>query len=173
MLLPIITPKKCGRLPGAGLPKFAFAGLALYQATRSFIVFAGWFALTDRANWKLAICATGAKSAIGSYGSFENTIGASTVTTIGVSISTLPSAGAFFTASATSLPPAPGRFSTTTGWRRSSLMRSARRRAAMSAEPPGANPTSRRTGLSTCAEAAPRRARGRRCRRGQAFAERA
>ena len=117
------------------------------------MLFAGWLALTESANWKLATCATGAKSASGSYGSFENTIGASTVTTIGVSISTLPSAGAFFTASATRRPPAPGRFSTTTGCFSSSFMRSAMRRAAMSAEPPGAKPTSSRTGLSTCASA--------------------
>ena len=62
----IITPKKCGRLPGAGLPKFAFVGLARYQATSSGIVFAGWVALTESANWKLATCATGAKSVAGS-----------------------------------------------------------------------------------------------------------
>ena len=49
--------------------------------------------LTDSANWKLATCATGAKSTSGSYGSFVKTSGASTVTTIGVSISRLPSAG--------------------------------------------------------------------------------
>ena len=153
--LPIITPKKCGRLPGAGLPKLALVGFALYQAISSFIVFAGWLALTESANWKLATCATGAKSTSGSYGSFANTIGASTVTTIGVSIRTLPSAGEFFTASATIRPPAPGRFSTTTGCFSSSFMRSAIRRAAMSAEPPGAKPTSSRTGLSTWASAAP------------------
>ena len=64
--LPIIRPKKCGRLPGAGLPKFAFAGLALYQATSSFIDFAGCVPLTPSANWKLATWATGAKSTAGS-----------------------------------------------------------------------------------------------------------
>ena len=62
----IITPKKCGRLPGAGLPKLACAALALNQATRSCTFFAGWPALTERPNWKLATCATGAKSASGS-----------------------------------------------------------------------------------------------------------
>src|SRR5215207_8230790 len=82
----IITPKKCGRLPGAGLPKLAIGGFAFHQATSSCTVFAGCVAATDIANWKLATCAIGVKSTCGSYGSFENTIGASTVTTIGVSI---------------------------------------------------------------------------------------
>jgi DNA-binding transcriptional LysR family regulator len=77
-----------------------------------------------------------------------------TGTTTGVSISTLPSAGAFFIDSATMRPPAPGRFSTSTGCFSSSFMRSAIRRAAISAEPPGAKPTTILTGLSTCAWAA-------------------
>jgi len=152
--LPIIRPKKCGRLPGAGLPKFAFAGLAWYQATSSFMFFAGCVPLTESANWKLATSATGVKSTAGSYGSLEKTIGASTGTTTGVSISTLPSAAALFIDSATMRPPAPGLFSTSTGCFSSSFMRSAISRAAMSAEPPGAKPTTILTGLSTCAKAA-------------------
>jgi hypothetical protein len=42
-----MTPKKCGKLPGAGLPKLALLGLALYQATSSWMLFAGWLALTE------------------------------------------------------------------------------------------------------------------------------
>ncbi len=67
----------------------------------------------------------------------------------------LPSAAAFFSSSAAMRPPAPGLLSTTTFCFSSSLMRSASTRPAMSAEPPGANPTSSRTGLSTWARALP------------------
>ena len=63
--LAIITPKKCGRLPGAGLPKLASFGFAAHQVVNSLIDFAGWPATTDRPNWKFARCATGVKSAAG------------------------------------------------------------------------------------------------------------
>ncbi|MCY1372718.1 hypothetical protein D9M69_599480 [compost metagenome] len=46
------------------------------------------------------------------------------------------------------LPPAPARFSTTTGWPRRCDNGSASRRASVSAEPPGAKPTRSRTGLA-------------------------
>src|SRR5688572_16116853 len=58
-----------------------------------------------------------------------------------------PSAGARTTSLAPMLPAAPARFSTTTGWPSGACSRSAIRRAKMSVEPPGANGTTRRTGL--------------------------
>ncbi|KAG1323220.1 hypothetical protein G6F61_015167 [Rhizopus arrhizus] len=45
------------------------------------------------------------------------------------------------------LPPAPARFSTTTVWPSRCDSGSASRRASVSAEPPGAKPTSSRTGF--------------------------
>src|SRR5689334_16643292 len=45
------------------------------------------------------------------------------------------------------LPPAPARFSITTGWPSELERRSPTRRAKMSVEPPGANGTTMRTGL--------------------------
>ena len=64
--LPTMRPKKCGRLPGAGEPKFACVGLVFSHATNSGTVFAGWPGLTANANWYVATCATGAKSLAGS-----------------------------------------------------------------------------------------------------------
>src|SRR4051812_12575305 len=58
------------------------------------------------------------------------------------------------------LPPAPARFSTTTGWANAAARRSATRRAKMSVEPPGANGTTRRTGFAgyfSCACSATRK----------------
>src|SRR5688572_24049429 len=52
------------------------------------------------------------------------------------------------------LPPAPARFSTTTCWPSRELSRGAIARATRSLAPPGANPTSRRTGLLGYASAA-------------------
>ena len=60
-----ISPKKCGRLPGAGEPKLAFCGLALSQATNSATLFTGRLAGTDNAKLKLHTWPTGAKSVAG------------------------------------------------------------------------------------------------------------
>src|ERR1700704_4500391 len=46
------------------------------------------------------------------------------------------------------LPPAPGLFSTTTDWPQTSCRRLLTRRAVISVEPPGANGTTTRTGLT-------------------------
>ena len=60
-----ISPKKCGRLPGAGEPKFAFCGLAFNQVTNSATFFTGRLAGTDSAKLKLQTWPTGAKSVAG------------------------------------------------------------------------------------------------------------
>ena len=57
-----------------------------------------------------------------------------------------PSGSARATASAPTLPPAPGRFSTTNGWPSARLSRSPTARASTSASPPGANGATMRTG---------------------------
>jgi hypothetical protein len=75
-----------------------------------------------------ATSATGAKSATGSYGSFASRL------TLTAWVPTLPitrvwpSGADFATASAPMLPPAPVRFSTTTGWPQASVRRAPRMR---------------------------------------------
>jgi hypothetical protein len=58
-----------------------------------------------------------------------------------------PSGGDFATASAATLPPAPGRFSTITGWPRDSLSLAPSMRASMSTAPPATKGTMTRIGL--------------------------
>ena len=74
----------------------------------------------------------------------------------------MPSGADFATESAAMLPPAPGRFSTTTGWPRARESGSASARATMSGWPPGAKGTTSFTAWagvhSRCGEA-PRQAR--------------
>src|SRR3954462_5371098 len=68
----------------------------------------------------------------------------------------LPSGALFATASTPMLPPAPGRFSTTTGWPRRSDIGTAMLRATRSALPPGGKLTMKRIGFDGhCAWAAP------------------
>ncbi len=57
-----------------------------------------------------------------------------------------PSGALLATSSAPMLPEAPVRFSTTTGWAQRSPSFCATRRAMMSVPPPGAKPTTMRTG---------------------------
>src|SRR5262249_34750552 len=59
-----------------------------------------------------------------------------------------PSGAALAVCSVAMLPPAPARFSTTTGWPQRSPSFWATRRAMMSVPPPGVKPTSMRTGLA-------------------------
>jgi hypothetical protein len=66
----------------------------------------------------------------------------------GLAISTVyPSGAAFATCSAAMLEPAPGRLSTRIGWPSARASGSCRLRATKSAAPPGAKPTTSRTGL--------------------------
>jgi len=58
-----------------------------------------------------------------------------------------PSGALFATASTPMLPPAPGRFSTTTGWPSFSLILGAMERAIRSALPPGGKLTMKRIGF--------------------------
>src|ERR1044071_9647034 len=66
-----------------------------------------------------------------------------------------PSAGARAAASAPTVPPAPERFSTTTGWPRASCKPVAVMRVMMSTAPPGGNGEMKRTGREgkACASA--------------------
>jgi len=64
---------------------------------------------------------------------------------------TVPSGFAFFTNSAATTPPAPGRFSMITGAPRSCASLSEASRAAMSVLPPGGPPTTMRTGVCAAA----------------------
>ena len=93
-------------------------------------------------------CATsviGVKSRIGSYGIFAYSHGLiACVATAPITI-VVPSGAAFAAASAPRLPPAPGRFSTTTT-PRLSLTLSASARATMSSGPPGGYGTISRIG---------------------------
>src|SRR3954468_12051215 len=66
----------------------------------------------------------------------------------------LPSGGLFATTSAARLPPAPGRFSTTTGWPSVSESFAPRARARMSLGPPGVKPTTKRTFCAIAGQAA-------------------
>src|SRR5215467_11191669 len=59
-----------------------------------------------------------------------------------------PSGADLAAASAPTLPPAPPRFSATTGWPRFAVSRSAMRRPRMSVPPPGGNGRMKRTGLA-------------------------
>ena len=59
----------------------------------------------------------------------------------------VPSGADFATASTPIMPPAPARFSTTTGWPSLSLMRGAMAREMRSALPPGGKLTMKRIGL--------------------------
>src|SRR6478672_2908751 len=63
------------------------------------------------------------------------------------SISVWPSGSAFASSAVAMLPPAPGRLSTITCWPSTSVNFGPSRRATISAPPPGANPTRRRSGF--------------------------
>jgi hypothetical protein len=75
-----------------------------------------------------------------------------------ISSSVWPSGAAPATACPATTPPAPGLFSTTTGWPSVRAMCSPTARAVMSAAPPGALGTTMRTGLAgkPCAHAGAR-----------------
>src|SRR5262249_19667142 len=72
-----------------------------------------------------------------------------------------PSGADFATRSVPTTVPAPGRFSTTTGWDQTSCIFAASRRPTMSVAPPGGKGTIMRTGLvgNACAVPTPKRTR--------------
>src|SRR5439155_13591811 len=90
-----------------------------------------------------ATSVTGARSFTGSYGSLYR-LGFE-VKVSGTISTTWPSGALFATISVATMPEAPGRFSTTTGWPKLSDSFWAMSRPTMSVEPPGAKPSIRRT----------------------------
>src|SRR5438445_6573828 len=92
-----------------------------------------------------ATSVTGRRSFTGSYGSLYR-LGL-TVKVRGTISMTWPSGGALATISLATMPEAPGRFSTTTGWPKLSASFWAMSRPTMSVEPPGEKPSIRRTVL--------------------------
>ena len=100
---------------------------------------------------------TGAKSASGSYASFEKTTGATTNRAGFTTSIVAPSAGWPLTNSVPMRPPAPGLFSTMTVWPRESFSLSAMSRATTSEPPPAGYGTTILMGpLISCARGHPR-----------------
>jgi hypothetical protein len=79
----------------------------------------------------------GAKSLCGSYGRFECSSGLADIEPASATNSVWPSAATRFTSASATMPDAPGRFSTRTGWSHTCDSRCATVRATMS----GPNPT--------------------------------
>src|SRR6478752_400567 len=117
--------------------------------------FTGTDGCTTSMSGAAATNVTGSRSFTGSYGSLYR-LGL-TVKVRGTISMTWPSGALFATISVATVPAAPGRFSTTTGWPKLSESFWAMRRPTMSVEPPGEKPSIRRTVLVgyACARALP------------------
>src|SRR5262245_15305306 len=97
---------------------------------------------------------TAARSFSVSFGMFCRRLGLMTCA-VTTTPSVWPSAGDLATKSVPTTVPAPGRFSTSTGWPQTSCIFPATRRPMMSVAPPGGNGTTIRTGLVGNAHAFP------------------
>src|SRR5438094_571763 len=91
-------------------------------------------------------CVTAARSLTVSYGMLCRRLGLMTCA-VTTTPSVWPSGADFATRSVPTTVPAPGRFSTITGWPQTSCILPATRRPMMSVAPPGGNGTIMRTGL--------------------------
>ena len=131
-----------GRLRLGSVP-----GAAAIAATRSFTERYGDADETTSTLGITATSPTGCRSFSGSNLSFIR-CGAIACPVVVASSSVLPSGVACAVTSAAMVFEAPGRFSTTTDWRRSGPSLSASMRARMSVPPPGEAPTMMRTALS-------------------------
>src|SRR5690349_13711521 len=118
-------------------------------------VFAGTEGCTTSMSGAEATSVTGARSLVASYGSLYR-LGL-TLKVSGTISATWPSGALFATISVATMPEAPGRFSTTTGWPKLSESFCAMSRPMMSVEPPGEKPSIRRTVFVgyACANALP------------------
>jgi hypothetical protein len=118
----------------------------LANATNAFTSAAGSLFDTVSSRGERAMNATGAKSLSVSNGKFF-LIAALIVKVDDTSSSVWPSGAAAATAAAPIVPPAPARFSITTGWPQASLSFLPTARATMSFDPPDANGTTRVMGF--------------------------
>ena len=103
-------------------------------------------ALTTRTNGTTWMLLIGVMPLMGSCGQFGNTFGPTLSVLLEPINSVCPSGFALIAAPAPIMPPAPARFSTTTGWPRISLMTGATARAVTSTLPPAENGTMIRIG---------------------------
>ena len=141
--MPIIFTAKSGALAGAGTPTLALPGLAFAHSMNSrrppFSPTS--FTFTPSTSGLIATIDTGAKSLAGSKPGVRTVRGIIDTVWLFVRNSVLPSGAAPLSATAAIWPPAPGRFSTTTGRLSSVVSSAARLRAMVSMLPPAGNPT--------------------------------
>ena len=139
---------KCCELPAPAMPQFSAPGLALARAISSATLRTGTDGWTTSRHALRAIERDRGEVAHHVEGQVAVERGVGGVRAMEATTRVWPSGALRATCSVATLPAAPVRFSTTTGWPSPAVIPWATTRAVVSVLPPGAKPTTKRTGRS-------------------------